>query len=245
MQKLEWDSAFFGTPVYHASVKWPIRDEADFSALAAGARRTDAHVVYLFSRNRQRFLESRGVVLADTKTVYSKIVGGAVAGPPISETKSFRGEVNDHLLELAYQSGQHSRFARDPRLNKKFRELYDIWLQKSIDRELADEMFVYETVDGIAGFVTLRQDRGISRIGLIAVDEQQRGKQVGRKLLAAADRWYQSHGVDRCEVVTQQSNDCACRFYERNGYRLKDRLYVYHWWLQPPSHDLELPREAA
>jgi dTDP-4-amino-4,6-dideoxy-D-galactose acyltransferase len=78
--------------------------------------------------------------------------------------------------------------------------------------------------------VTLKQNKDVGKIGIIAVDENYRGRELGKKLLQGADKWYFEKGLTEAEVVTQQTNPSACRFYERNGYSVKQVEYVYHVW---------------
>jgi len=229
MQRLDWDSEFFGFTVTRLDVD---RCLAGPAALRELIGESDAELVYLFSTVRQPNLENAGIALADEKATFAKqLPTVAVGREEIAAAVSYSGPVTDELLELAIRSGSYSRFKRDERLAGKFEELFRLWITKSVKRMLADEVFVIRDAGQIVGMVTLKAENAVGRIGLIAVDLAHQGQRIGRKLLAEADRWYVARYLTRAEVVTQLANQAACRFYEQNGYVLDSVVYVYHAWL--------------
>ena len=65
---------------------------------------------------------------------------------------------------------------------------------------------------------------------LMAVDEEVRGKGIGNNFVRKADFWYHSHGLLTANVITQKENKGACSLFERNGYRIVDTEYIYHFY---------------
>jgi GNAT superfamily N-acetyltransferase len=55
----------------------------------------------------------------------------------------------------------------------------------------------------------------------LRVRPELRGRGVGTRLFAAAERWIRAHGGRSLEVETQNVNLPACRFYESRGCRLE------------------------
>ena len=55
----------------------------------------------------------------------------------------------------------------------------------------------------------------------IRIDSASRGKGVGASLLDAVEQWARERGARTLKVETQDINVPACRFYERNGFRLR------------------------
>jgi len=51
------------------------------------------------------------------------------------------------------------------------------------------------------------------------------------KLMKAAESYFIQHNISEIDVVTQKFNIPACRFYEKNGYSIKNIEYVFHLWL--------------
>jgi len=138
---------------------------------------------------------------------------------------------------LSLAAGVYSRFHCDPRFPRdKFEELYRIWIERSVRRELADVVLVArdatEPTSGLLGMVTVSAAEAAGSIGLIAVAEMARGRGVGRRLIEAAHVWMRQCDAVEGRVVTQRANLPACRLYERAGYRLSTVEHYYHFWPQ-------------
>ena len=162
--------------------------------------------------------------------------------------------VSDCLKELAVESGVYSRFNTDESLSKEgFRAMFTMWLSNSLNRSLADEVFVIH--DRLAGgggsgeeelgFITVKKTTAnIVNIGLLAVSASHRRKGLAHALLSRAVLWaLEEVGGDPAAmltVVTQGSNRPACECYEKFGLSLSSVQDIYHCWL--PAH---LPSSAA
>jgi len=133
---------------------------------------------------------------------------------------------------LANQCGKHSRFSRDPLIPcKKFVELYLLWIKRSLNKELADEVLVVHKMGKIAGMVTLGSFNGVGKIWLLAVNEDSRGRKYGQALVKAAIDWFDKQGCHHGLVVTQAENIAACNLYKKCGFKVEKVEYYYHFWL--------------
>ena len=161
--------------------------------------------------------------------------------------------VSDRLKELAVESGVYSRFNTDESLSKEgFRAMFTMWLINSLNRSLADEVFVVH--DRLAdrsgggggeelGFITVkRTSDNVVNIGLLAVSASHRRKGLAYALLSRAVLWaLEAVGGDPAAmltVVTQGGNKPACECYEKFGFSLSSVQDIYHCWLPvhlPPS----------
>lgn len=147
---------------------------------------------------------------------------------------SYSGPLSEGLLSLAIDSGQHSRFQADPRFPRDiFVKLYTLWIQRSLKREIADDVYVSSDGDMLAGMVTVGQKRRRGDIGLIAVATAFRGQGLGMALVATAAYWAQRNRLAFNQVVTQSANVSACKLYTRAGYQLESVERIYHLWLNP------------
>jgi dTDP-4-amino-4,6-dideoxy-D-galactose acyltransferase len=143
------------------------------------------------------------------------------------------------LVELALSAGVYSRFRVDPHFPKeKFEAMYRLWIERSVNNELADIVLVVPLGDHdgvtdtrLGGMITLSETGGLASIGLVAVAATSRGAGIGSALMHAALRWMQGRGAREAQVVTQLANLPACRLYERSGYRLSRVQHYYHFWL--------------
>ena len=68
-------------------------------------------------------------------------------------------------------------------------------------------------------------------IGLLAVDEEARGKSIGKLLMHAAFIKCRDLGYKEVQVVTQKANATACAFYEKLGFRIEKVENIYHFWI--------------
>lgn len=67
----------------------------------------------------------------------------------------------------------------------------------------------------------LQQEQPLGRITALAVDEERRGLGVGKRLLAAAERWFAARGVGRIEITSAEHRSEAHQFLRNAGFREK------------------------
>ncbi len=225
IQYLEWDSQFFSLEIGKATIKNP--STADLIDIYKEKQEDHYSLVYLFipeiSSEAKEWLINNKALLIDHRITFSKKVVYNKSGT----VPEYSGGLTPELLALALKSGHKSRFNIDPRFRPRYKELYTIWMQKIISREMADTIFA-TTEDIITGFVSVKNCGGIGRIGLLSVNYNYQGKGTGRALLASAENWYAKNNLSECEVVTQQVNEPACQLYKSYGYSVKRVEYVFH-----------------
>jgi dTDP-4-amino-4,6-dideoxy-D-galactose acyltransferase len=136
------------------------------------------------------------------------------------------------LVPLALQSGVYSRFNTDEEFtNNEYNRMYTEWIKLSVERKIADEVFVYQEHNSILGMVTVKIIGNTATIGLIAVDQISRGKSIGSSLLTTVENYAYVKGCVNIEVATQKNNILACQFYEKSKYFISNTSWVYHFWL--------------
>ena len=226
----KWDSEFFNFKI--GSLNITDKSLEDIYRISSIQAKENYDLLYIFSENYNTGLNKElyktGAILIDKKVTYHKPISGTSI---TNETvKAYSGWITEELEELAYESGHKSRFKLDPRLNHKFKEMYKLWLENSLNGKMADRVFITKEQDKISSFVTVKNKQGTGSIGLIAVSKQYQGKGIGKLLLDKTEEWYFNNGIIHAEVVTQLDNTGACRFYERNGYTVKNVQYIYHLW---------------
>lgn len=228
IKHLPWDSSFLSLPVGQMQVQ--------NNSFASAAEAVAFDLLYVFSDQLIVFPESFtanfSVQLVDEKLTYAKPLTSHAASIPEVQLLPEDFVPDDAFEALAIQSGIYSRFSVDEKFPKeKFQEMYRLWLQRSINRSLADAVLVYQQDGEFAGFITLREMDDGAEIGLVAVDHQFRGLGIGTKLLNAAEFSLSNNPKAKyIRVVTQAVNLPACRLYEKAGYHVTTRQYVYHCW---------------
>ena len=222
---LQWDSDFFERRAY----KLEVANEPSKSALLQAIDEAEGNLYYIFSKKDYPVFDEIGAKLVDTKLVYAINLENTL--PPNTEgIVSYTNEDTTDLLSLAILSGTYSRFKTDKVISGKFEAMYNLWLTRSLNRQIADEVFIYKTGRKTTGFVTVKQSGGNTGvIGLIAVDEAEQGKSIGKQLVNKVKAWCRDNGIKKLTVATQKENRPACRFYERCGFTVDTEDFIYHY----------------
>jgi len=209
-QILDWDTDFFGVTV--ARINEPILNEIKLSDILLELKAEGVTLVYWPSSQKfeKEIVKRLGGILADNKTTFSMGFRSLniedCVSTDIVEVYNESMPIKD-IEDLAIQSGEYSRFAVDQNIPlEKFVALYNIWIKRSLRKEIAEEVLVIREDKRVVGMVTLGNKNGRGDIGLIAVDRNYRGKQYGEKLVRAAQRWFVKHGYEFGQVVTQGMN---------------------------------------
>jgi len=219
-KKLTWDSDFFQKEIYRVVIRESfILSQNDILEI----RNKENRFFYLFSKSEQPLLVD---FLMDDKVFYKKSINN-ISATTVTIYNSQK-DSKSKLLELAYDAGMYSRFRLDPLLGLKFKEMYAMWLDKSLSGELADFVLVEKKDNSILGFVTIKEENNKFSIGLIAVDAASRGLGVGRGLLEQCDNLALSRNINSIVVPTQRENKQACSFYLKNGFVEWKHEYIYH-----------------
>jgi dTDP-4-amino-4,6-dideoxy-D-galactose acyltransferase len=225
---LAWDSKFFnlnvGRLVIEADEEIPV------------LRLNDFDLVYIIIKNnlpdlKKKYFETRAF-FADEKLTYQKEIRDTTKpGNNILSWPAGKRAERD-LLDIGVQSGEFSRFKIDPEIpGEKFIALYEQWVINSVNRKIAEEVYYFEDNGAPAGMITLSIKNGKADIGILSVHKNSRGKGIATGLVKAAEYWGKNiKGFGQIQVVTQAANTVACKFYEKNGFLIHTREYVFHWW---------------
>ena len=230
-QVLEWDSQFFGLTIAKLDSLPSSLDERKkfFEEL----RSKDLSLVYWKQSSEMNVIDlsQLGGELVDKKTTYRCVLNSSCKFAEPCDIYSTNNNY-DQLKSLAIASSALSRFRVDKKISsEKVDELYEIWLTNSINKKLADEIFMTREDNNITGFITVKCENQVGTIGLLAVDENSRGKGYGAQLVQAALIYSREQGCQSVDVVTQGNNIAACRLYEKSGFSLESMNYYYHFWL--------------
>lgn len=238
-QILSWDSNFFGFKV--VSITPNRLTILELEHLLTLLRQEDVSLVYWDSdpvdEVSQKAAIKLGGFLADTKILYSvnlnKLSGVFITSSNIYIEEYKENVACSDLLSLAVECGMYSRYKLDKFISSsKFEELYRLWIIKSVNRTLADAVFVARYNGRIIAMVTVSRKNKVGVIGLLAVDKSFRGKNVSKDLIITAHKWYLTQGCEIGRVTTQRVNHIACKFYEKCGYSVENISNYYHFWLK-------------
>lgn len=229
IEKLDWDSNFFELPIYRVD----INDKIEFKEISHKLSKLKGFY-NIFSPFLINGIES---LLVDEKIYFEQKVKNPkfnLSNQSDFEVKDVKlGDLNSTQLAsmkiLSRQAGKFSRFKSDKLLNSKFNALYDLWIEKSLSREIAESVLTIFQEEEILGFVSLVSKKENLEIGLISIDEKHQGKGLGKKLIDAANEFAYEKRLNNILVPTQRQNIQACNFYQKSGFHESSFTFVYHF----------------
>ena len=232
---LDWDSQFFGYKI--AAIQAIDLELNELNKIIRELKNQRIKLVYCFVNPNDEIsntsIESVSGLLVDEKITFFKRISDAdnLSGSEFIKPYSL-DYASEKLKSIALQSGIYSRFKIDPNFrNNEFEKLYLEWIEKSVQKEIAEEVLVYSENEDEQGLITLGLKENTGSIGLLAVDEKERGKSIGKKLVQSALLYFKEKKVDIVEVITQIGNKGACGFYKSMGFEVKSLVNIYHLWI--------------
>lgn len=230
-QHLEWDSRFFQKKVGRIHVPSAL----SLDGILQIARHQEYGLLYIFSDLEIADRKINSFVLLDVggHITFAKHLG--VASPASTDHDSNicsygSKELSPEIREIAYLSGNLSRFKVDPLLpSGSFENLYELWLAKTLERYPMAAIYVYQVNDKLAGLVSYEWADSICSIGLLAVLPEFQGQGFGAKLMRHVESLSAAEGIQSIQVKTQLSNEIARYLYGKKlGYDEVERSFLYH-----------------
>lgn len=224
IKTLDWDSNFFGFKVGEIS---------DLSSAPIVVEDKDIKFV------QTKLEEDIELNITSFDKKYQE--GKVVFAKALQEPHTIQQEVKDYdnaplpqeaFYEIAYESGKYSRYKQDAFFGEeKFRHLYELWVENSINKSFATKIFYILSEEGVPkGFVTLKVSQNEAYIGLIGILPQYQGEGLGSTLLKVCENYGIENGVKTLYIPTQLENIPACNFYKKMGYEKSETLYIKHYW---------------
>ncbi|MBP2109881.1 GNAT family N-acetyltransferase [Paenibacillus silagei] len=230
--KLEWDSKFYGRNI--ASVNF--MDEDDVVKLDHYIKSDEIDFIQALCKIDDminiRILENKKFHFADVKITYSlKIrelaqLEGAIFNIAIPQDSTAICKIaSDSFINSRYY-GHELIFGKD-KVNEMFRD----WARKSIYGEFDDFCLKLVAGNEIRGFITVKiRESKTATIGILAVDENSRGKGVGEALLHSLFSFLRNKNIFEVEVATQGKNIIAQNLYSKAGFRVKKLESWYYYY---------------
>jgi dTDP-4-amino-4,6-dideoxy-D-galactose acyltransferase len=232
---LTFDSELFGFTVGRCSLS----EQADLSLLKRNIVRQKVKLIYLFSQQSLNIIDIENnldvsVSYSDEKVIFSKNIlnNDSYYSHLNIQTNVWHDSSLQSLYALAKASGEHSRFFLDTRIERvKADKLYSLWLEKSLNFDIADEIYI-SGIQKPTGLLTVKFQNDAAYVGLLAVDVAHRGKGLARDLLLHMEMQCSERNTIQIVVPTQRVNNDACNFYRKSGYIEKESSFIYHCWSQ-------------
>lgn len=231
---LNWDSNFFGISI--GLIDTSKAPGYSFQKWKEAIKESNYDLIYIFCDDKYSLEEVTYFIPearhVDGKTTFvKKIKNNIIAEKDLAEIHSIN-YLNDQLYKIVIQIGEYSRFAMDKGFPPgAYEKLYKTWLEKSVDRTICDEVFVWlDSEQQELGLITVGTKNDRMDIGLIGVENDARGKGIAGKLLLKAEEYAAERGFKQLQVVTQKKNIPAFRLYEKSGFVVESLVNVFHLW---------------
>ena len=224
VKTLKWDSDFFDKNIGELFIDGESEYSDDFSAF---------DLIYVKSDSDKPFvIKGFENTLIEQKLMFSKNKLNTKTKKYKAIKSLFDVEVDvEQLYKLAIESGKYSRFKLDDYLNDhEFVNLYKQWIDNSINKKIADEIWVYLENDEVHGFITCKINKNTAKVGLFGISPLKQGKGIGTKLLQTLEANLFKQGVETLNIPTQYKNKQACGFYTKLGYSIENKLFIKHYW---------------
>ena len=172
-------------------------------------------------------LEENSFLLVDGLVSLSMSLKGIIANPPTNIRIATEADTKN-LTVLAHDSFSDTRFFHDKVIsNDSGHKIYSEWMKNSINGLVADKVLVYVDEEKIKGFVSIQKN---GHIPLLAVNNAQRGKGIGKQLCCAALAACKELGAESAFIETQVNNIPALRAYISAGFKITDTHFTFRWY---------------
>ena len=237
---LQWDSEFFNVPVYNFDLAgYQTVADAHLEILNSQKGISCRSLIYIHTTpsalELNNKIKSLGATHLDTRNEFELLLDSPLKQKKYSLLQKpdiYTGNMNDQLAQLAITAGEYSRFRKDTNISDEyFEQLYRLWMARSVDLDLADNVIVTRTESGdISGMVTVKSTNKTGYIGLIAVSKGYQGQGIGSELLSYALEYFDQQNCGRIRVVTQNENKPACHHYRNFGFKVIKQTSTFHLW---------------
>lgn len=231
VNRLDWDSDFFGMRIGRTDIA--TEEEGAMLASQAKSLKESFDLVYVFASHGLAF-SGDNAKLVDEKMVYTLShlpCAGIEEEDNVVIWDCAKGFTDD-LLHLALVSGKYSRFRLDDQFPVgSYERLYSRWVEQSVNRNMASEVFCYMIEDTPRGLITLNRKEGSGTIGLVAIHEDFQHRGIGSTMMQHVIAYSKKKQVVKLTVATQLENNPACKLYEKSGFKVQSVTDVWHWWL--------------
>lgn len=224
IQKLKWDSEFFGRRIGRLEVDCLCSELPKFPS--------EFDLIYVETACEKSCCDPMSQTQwfdAGRKLTFTTATHDGHEDAAITQLTTRSPE----LLKLAWLSGHQSRYRLDPNFTKEeYRCLYTRWIDACLEGLWNATILGIESQGELTGFVTVESMADHARIGLIAAHPDYQGQGLSGQLIRAAVATANHMGHSELRVSTQHTNQAAIYAYLNRGFRALSSIQHYHWWLK-------------
>lgn len=238
IQKLEWDSSFFGFNIAYILVRNLTNDIV--SEMKNFVSEKDVRLVqYLCDCHDNKSViiaESNGFHFTDIRLTFEKKIA-KLTTPKLPNNFTYGIAEKNHIKVLKSISDNlylDSRYYYDGNFKiDKINEFYKGWLEKAVKGLFDDECYCIFLKNVPVAFCTIRYTSPLkAAIGLFGVSSDYRGLGLAKSLLDCVNNTLYQKNIKEVFVVTQGRNYSAQRTYQRSSFLSQKSELWYHKWIK-------------
>ncbi len=232
IEELKWDTEFFGVK----SARVILNNSIDKKELNEILKKIESDNYEFITINNVKNNDNNNYILknvsnmflADVNVQFEKRVEKKnEIDNNVSIHNNF--EYNQEILEISKKSFVYSRFMNDLNLEKSS-DVYVEWAKNSFNK--GNKYFcVYKIDSKVVGYLLFSIEDMTLTIELIAVDNNYKGKGIGKRLVNKVENFAYLNNINIMKVGTQLNNIYAQNFYINNGFRHISYNSIYHLWI--------------
>lgn len=220
MEKLTWDSEFWGVDVYNVVNIENIKIDKVKKYLVQILLDRNSLLNNKIMNSELRLIETKINLLKDVKETC------------IIDKNLFRKIVEEDLIkykdEFFNLFGQNSRFRMFPK--QKVNDFYYMWLINSMKEEYDSNVIGYYVNHKLAGFITYKFSSDSIHIGLVGVFKDFQRKGISSQLIYYVENQLLDNNLSKIRISTNSFNLPALNTYIKNGFIIEDINYWYYMY---------------
>lgn len=234
IEKLNWDSEFFGLKVGRLIVS--DSDVFDTISFEKQVLLHNFELVYVMSLKKMLDFDTLSALSLNLMDIQITMSKKSNKTECVDYPFEFRTELSEKELEECYlildQTAVVSRFFNEPLIgSEKTKKLYRLWLDNAVNTNFADGIIIAKKNNIIVGIHIVKTDSNIGHCSVIGVSENEKGSGIGRDLwFQALSYWNSMNTVEKYHVPFSIQNSESFNFHLKIGFnKVEEVKYIYHY----------------
>lgn len=223
IEKLDWDSQFFGFEV--GRLNWEDGKTIPWTKIQSIMR--NYSLCYVFSN--QEVSTSGNSIYHSKRIAYKKT--GLASIKLDTQLISQLFESNSEVEKLAVEAGRYSRFKKDHRMpSDAVEKMYHVWLNNCFVDSAENQCWVYKIDDVSVGLICSSFKNDTCHITLLAVHPEYRNQGIASSLLQKVEQVAFDLEISSMTISSQGANEEANQLYLKKGFQKVVEQNIYHLW---------------
>ena len=226
VSKLIWDSEFFSKKIAHLNFVTNAENGqklSDFELIQAKVPTENYHQINILNNLGFKLVEGEvdfSLWIKDKSSTDLSKYPCLVELASIADVEEIKTIIENNFNLSRYRQPWFSINERD--------SFYQLWAEKAIKGTFDDVCLKLKVGATIRGFITLKVENSIARIGLISVATHFQQQGVGKLLLNMSVQYCQTHNIGQLFVATQLANKAAISLYSKFGFSINTLSYWFY-----------------